>query len=241
MRKAIFSFCIFLLSALFTTLTWAKAPLVVEIETNFKTVKEATMAAKTALMKQKFIPSGTTESGFTATRTTGSKSDYYTADVMSEEKNGKIVLTITLIKSGTGLLKLQKVADELKMELGSSSTGKGSPSMEEQFNKTTPTTAQENPSPEQLQSKCKTFTGMKKGGLAMLISGGILFGTGSIFKLVNSGTSTLYNAGSVMVPVGALLIGGGIPLMIVGSKKSKEYCTVSYVPSIQGIGLVFNL
>jgi hypothetical protein len=102
-----------------TSLAGRKDPLVVEILTNHKTVKEALIATKTALMKQKFIPSnGMQESSFTATRTTGSKSDYYTADVMVEESEGKMKITVTLIKSGSGLLKLSKVADELKEVLG---------------------------------------------------------------------------------------------------------------------------
>lgn len=95
-----------------------KDPIVVQITTNHTTVKEALVATKIALMKQRFVPAGGIgESGFTATRTTGAKADYYTADVMAEQAEGGIKITVTFIKSGSGLLKLQKVADDLKEEL----------------------------------------------------------------------------------------------------------------------------
>lgn len=206
-----------------TQKTYSKGPVIVEIETNFKTVKEATQAAKTSLMKQKFVPTGgVTETGFQATRTTGSHADYYTADVSTEEKNGKIVVTITFIKSGTGMLKLQKVADEVKMELsGSPSSG--------MIQKSTSTdvsvAAKENLSPEQIQAKCSKFKNMKKGGLFLTIAGGAFVVSGIVLQSINSSNGTLYDAGRVMLPLGVIAVGGGIPLTIIGGKKTKQYCT----------------
>ena len=119
MKKSNLTILTVLLSIIFlSSFVIKKAPVVVEISTNHKTIKEALLAIKTELMNQKFIPNGgLTETGFTATRTTGSRSDYYTADVLAEQVDGNIKITLTLIKSGTGLLKLQKVADEIKEKL----------------------------------------------------------------------------------------------------------------------------
>ena len=76
------------------------------------------VAAKTALLAQKFITSnGIQQNSFTATRTTMSKADYYVADVTATKKDGKIKLTISFVKVGTGFLRLQKIADEVKAEL----------------------------------------------------------------------------------------------------------------------------
>lgn len=95
-------------------LAGGKDPIIVELTTNFKTVKEACLATKKILIEQKFIPNGPiTDGAFTATRTTGAKQDYYTADVVAEQVGDKVKVTITLLKVGTGLLRLKKVAEEL--------------------------------------------------------------------------------------------------------------------------------
>ena len=79
---------------------------------------DALLAAKNALLAQKFIAAnGIKKASFTSTRTTGSKADYYVADVTATIVNGKIKLTISFVKVGTGFLKLQKVADAVKSEL----------------------------------------------------------------------------------------------------------------------------
>ena len=243
MKKTILSLCLLVLGIFTHTSIFAGKQTEVVIETSFKTAREASLAAKKALMNQKFIPNGgITDNGFTATRTTGSKADYYTADVMTEDRNGKIFVTITFIKSGTGLLKLQKVADEVKAELG----GTEQNGMK-QGNVTQPNTpqvqevAQKNLSQEALQTKCKTFSSMKKGGKVLVVVGGSLLLSGIILTSLNGTTYAMYAAGESMAPVGAVAVGAGIPLLIIGSKKSKQYCALQLKASPSSIALAVSL
>lgn len=95
-----------------------KGPVVIEVETNHKTVQEALQATKTILLTHKFIvQDGLQEASFTAKRTTGAEADYYIADVSVKRSGETNTITITFIKVGTGLLKLSKVADKVKAEL----------------------------------------------------------------------------------------------------------------------------
>jgi hypothetical protein len=95
-----------------------KDPVIIEVVTKYTSVEDALLAAKSALLSQKFISSaGIQQNTFTATRTTGSKADYYVADVTATKVDGKIKLTISFVKIGTGLLKVQKMADAVKAEL----------------------------------------------------------------------------------------------------------------------------
>lgn len=95
-----------------------KDPIVIEIITKHSSIDEALIAAKKALLAQKFIASnGIQQNTFTATRTTMSKADYYVADVTATKSDGKIKLTISFVKVGTGFLRLQKIADAVKSDL----------------------------------------------------------------------------------------------------------------------------
>ncbi len=219
---------------LISTTAIAKDPIVVEIATNYKTLKEALMATKTALMKQKFIPSGGMgESGFTATRTTGSHADYYTADVMAEQADDKVKVTITFIKSGSGMLKLQKVADEVKQELGGITNDSGSIQNTHQSS-----VVQSNVGKVAMSSsdKCAKFKTLKKGGIALLIGGGAVFLTG----IAIYGVADIYE-GQYVAALGAIATAGGITMTILGSKKSKEYCTsLNLNFHWNSIGLAYN-
>jgi len=96
----------------------AADPVTIEVVTKHISISDALMAAKTALLKQKFILDGTMgEKTFTAKRTTGAKADYYVADVTASMDGGKTKLSISFVKVGTGLLKLKKVADAVKADL----------------------------------------------------------------------------------------------------------------------------
>lgn len=95
-----------------------KDPVVMEAMTKYTTIAEALTATKSVLLTQKFIIQGDMgASSFTAKRTTGAEADYFIADVSATLVDGKAKVTINFVKIGTGLLKLQKVADELKAEL----------------------------------------------------------------------------------------------------------------------------
>ena len=96
-----------------------KSPEVLEVITNYKTISEALLATKSALMKEQFIASnGIQETSFTAKRTTGSEADYYIADVMAtKEQDDAIKITITFMKIGSGMLKLSKVSNNVKQYL----------------------------------------------------------------------------------------------------------------------------
>lgn len=95
-----------------------KGPVVIEVYTKHSSEKEVLQKVKTTLLMHKFIIDGSMgESSFTAKRTTGAEADYYVADVMVEKQESRFKTTISFIKIGTGLLKLQKVADKVKTEL----------------------------------------------------------------------------------------------------------------------------
>ena len=99
-----------------------KDPVTIEVTTKYTSADDALQAAKTALLKEKFISTqGVQKIGFTATRTTNAKADYYVADVAAKLEKGKIKITISFVKVGTGLLRLQKVADAVKENLEKSS------------------------------------------------------------------------------------------------------------------------
>ena len=95
------------------------SPVILDVLTNYKTIKEALIATKMALMQQKFIATnGIQETSFTAKRTSGSHADYYIADVMaSKMEDGTINVTITFMKIGSGMLRLSKISDKVKQKL----------------------------------------------------------------------------------------------------------------------------
>lgn len=119
---------VFLLTVVFITANSVQAksagslkaadPITIEITTKHSSINDALLAAKAALLKQKFILDGTMgEKSFTSKRTTGSKADYYVADVTGSMESGKAKLSITFVKVGTGLLKVKKMADAVKADL----------------------------------------------------------------------------------------------------------------------------
>jgi len=234
MLSIVFLFTLIL--TLKTNIARSKDPIIVEVTTNFKTVKEALIATKTALMKQKFIPNGgMSESGFTATRTTGSKSDYYTADVMADQVGDKVKVTITLIKSGTGLLKLQKVADELKSTLGGdNSTGS--------TNTATGSNESVAGSPASTNSndlQCNKFRKLKRVGIIGIVGGGALLGT----ALILDNTSQYGKAPKVAVLGGGVLT-AGIILTIISGRQVNSICinNSNYHINLYGnsIGIAYN-
>ncbi|SIO51335.1 hypothetical protein [Chitinophaga niabensis] len=105
------------LIALFLFLATAKEPIVIEATTKHKNTEEALQATKTILLAEKFITQEMQKKGFTATRTTGAKADYFVADVTASEADGKVKVTISFVKVGTGLLNLKKVAERVKEKL----------------------------------------------------------------------------------------------------------------------------
>lgn len=119
--KYLVAFALLITVALFSkanNVNFIKAPIVVEAITQHTTVEEALKAAKAILLSEKFIIEGEMgKNSFTAKRTTNARADYYVADVAAEIKNGKAAVTITFVKVGTGLLKLQKIADSVKAQL----------------------------------------------------------------------------------------------------------------------------
>ncbi|ANH82489.1 hypothetical protein A8C56_17285 [Niabella ginsenosidivorans] len=122
MKKLLFLIPVFLfftLPAIKASAATGKDPIVIEVLTNYTAADAALQAAKDALLKQKFIATSSIQkTGFTATRTTNARADYYVADVTVKEEKGKTKITISFVKVGTGLLKLQKVADAVKADLG---------------------------------------------------------------------------------------------------------------------------
>ena len=96
----------------------AKDPVVIEVVAKQKTIEEALTAVKMVLLQKKFISAnGVQKNSLNATRTTMSKADYFVADANAVQRDGKITVTITFVKVGTGFLNLKKVAEEVKTEL----------------------------------------------------------------------------------------------------------------------------
>jgi hypothetical protein len=108
--------------------------------------------------------------------------------------------------------------------------------------------------------KCAKFKKMKKAGIVLLIVGGSLFVAGTAAIVVgaaryydndlndpfetNDGTGLLIG-GSLGMVFGLAGVGAGIPLMIIGGKKSKQYCHSSssslyLAPGKKGIGLQYR-
>ncbi len=95
----------------------SKDPIIIEVITKHKNTEEALLACKSILLGEKFIAQEMQKKTFTATRTTGSKADYFVADVTATEANGSVKIAVTFVKVGTGLLNLKKVADRVKAKL----------------------------------------------------------------------------------------------------------------------------
>lgn len=82
------------------------------------------------------------------------------------------------------------------------------------------------------KDKCRTYTKMKKAGLVMTLVGPIVMVGGVAMMLTGILTSDeeldvntgLVVGGYVGIVAGALTTAGGIPLLIVGNVKSKQYC-----------------
>jgi len=95
-----------------------KDPIVIEVTAKQKTIEEALNAVKMILLQKKFISAnGVQKNSLNAIRTTMSKADYFVADANAVQSEGKIKVTITFVKVGTGFLSLKKVAEEVKAEL----------------------------------------------------------------------------------------------------------------------------
>lgn len=96
----------------------SKDPIVIEVTARQKTIEEALTAVKMVLLQKKFISAnGVQKNSLNAIRTTMSKADYFVADATAAQADGKIKVTITFVKVGTGFLNLKKVAEEVKAEL----------------------------------------------------------------------------------------------------------------------------
>ncbi len=90
----------------------------IEVVAKQKSIEEALTTVKTVLLQKKFISAnGIQKNSLNAIRTTMSKADYFVADATATQSDGKITVSITFVKVGTGLLNLKKVAAEVKAEL----------------------------------------------------------------------------------------------------------------------------
>lgn len=86
-----------------------------------------------------------------------------------------------------------------------------------------------------LNKTLKKYKNMKAEGITLIVVGGALMITGGIIEANQIGESIdpfgqggqeqdEYNpAGSILIAAGAVMVGGGIPLAIIGSKKYKKY------------------
>ncbi len=123
MKKTIKNLTILLLITCFSLpAAFAKSamgdPIVIEVISKQTTIEDALTAAKNVLLANKFIATnGIQNNTFNATRTTGSKADYYVADVTASKDGEKIKLSITFVKIGSGLMSLKKVAEKVKKAL----------------------------------------------------------------------------------------------------------------------------
>lgn len=96
----------------------AKDPVRIEVVLNKSSVEEALQTVKSVLLENKFIiTNGVQQTGFTATRTTAAKADYYVADVQAVKAEAGFKVSITFVKVGTGLMNLKKTAEQVRQAL----------------------------------------------------------------------------------------------------------------------------
>ena len=96
------------------------APIVIEVMTKYGSIEEALTATKMILLRNKFVTEGNVgRTAFTSKRTTGSRADYYIADVSTTLINNQVKVEINFVKIGTGLLNLRGIAEKVKAELES--------------------------------------------------------------------------------------------------------------------------
>lgn len=77
----------------------AKEPIVIEVLRKQGSIEDALLATKAVLLENKFIAAnGMQQSSFTATRTTGSRADYYVADVQATKTEGGVTISITFVR-----------------------------------------------------------------------------------------------------------------------------------------------
>lgn len=88
-------------------------PIVSEIQTAYKTVKEALMATQNALKAQSFVSGTMATTGFTATRTE-SKTESYTAVVSAVMVGSGAKVTIKYATIGEGRLDLTKLSGDVR-------------------------------------------------------------------------------------------------------------------------------
>lgn len=74
--------------------------------------------------------------------------------------------------------------------------------------------------------KCARFTKMRRAGTVLVIVGPIGLGVGLISIIMGSihdQPGAIYGGGALCT-VGSIALGAGIPLKIIGKKKSRQYC-----------------
>src|SRR5262245_53594319 len=120
-----------------------------------------------------------------------------------------------------------------------------------------PTFAQQTDPNVSIDKTLKKYRNMKRGGIALIVTGGILLVVGGAIEVNQVGNSVdptspefgePYDAtGSVLMFTGAAMVGGGIPLAVIGNKKYKKYQNPAVVSlgikSTQrstGLGLTFK-
>lgn len=95
-----------------------KAPITIEVTTDYTDMDEALQAASAALRAEEFILDGAIGArGLMAKRTTAAEADYYVVDVSASEAEGRVVLNLTFVKFGSGTLNLEEVAARVEQAL----------------------------------------------------------------------------------------------------------------------------
>ena len=96
-----------------------KAPITIEVTTDYTDMDEALQAARAALQAEEFVLDGAVGArGLMAKRTTAAEADYYVVDVSASEEEGRVVLSLTFVKFGSGPLELEDVAARVAEALG---------------------------------------------------------------------------------------------------------------------------
>jgi hypothetical protein len=113
---------------------------------------------------------------------------------------------------------------------------------------------------EYTASDCSRYHKMKVAGIVLSAVGGGLFITGATMVAVDNRNTYLYgegyygpyhplrNGGGAMIATGALCMGAGIPLAIIGAVKTRRYCGAAAIPrssldlhsGMNGTGLALN-
>jgi len=91
-------------------------PIMIEVQTNYKTIENAILACENILLEESFITENRSERTLTARRG-GVKDGFYSANVVGTNNEYGVLIKITFIKKGLGFYSIKKLSIKIKKSL----------------------------------------------------------------------------------------------------------------------------